>query len=257
LGGGGLDGRRAGRVPLVRLALTTDDRGGLPPMRLLLIDHGSCDPPTTRVHPLRSRLASEGIDALVCGPASVSNLLGQTPGLHGIHLLDIAAANNVLLKAVRDGSAAAFLTAASAISPRLLGLLRETARQSIAEAVDGFDPEVILVLHAGILADLAIETGVPVAVHVAAADLAAATGSEAVRDSVAAAIGSAEAVAAEDAGTAARLAAEWLDDGEQSLSAIEIWPLSDPDPDPDPGTDASIVGRIRSLCERALGRRQG
>lgn len=86
-------------------------------MRLLLIDHGSCDPPTTRVHPLRSRLASEGIDALVCGPASVSNLFGQTPGLHAIHLLDIAAANNVLLKAVRDGSAAAFLTAASAISP--------------------------------------------------------------------------------------------------------------------------------------------
>ena len=61
-------------------------------MRLLLIDHGSCDPPTTRVHPLRSRLASEGFETLVCGPASVSNLLGQTPGLHGIHLLDIAAA---------------------------------------------------------------------------------------------------------------------------------------------------------------------
>lgn len=228
-------------------------------MRLLLIDHGSCDPPATRVHAIRSGLASDGIEVLACGPASIPSLLGQTPDLHGIHLLDIAAANNVLLKAVRDGSATAFLAATAAIPPRLLGLLRETARQSIAEAVDGFDPDVILVLHAGIFADLAIETGVPVAVHVAAADLAAALGSEAVRDGVAAAIGSAEALAAEDADTAARLATDWLDAGDESLSAIEVWPVSDPvaDPDTDPGTVASVVARIRSLCERALGRRQG
>ena len=59
------------------------------------------------------------------------------------------------------------------VPSRLLGLARETALQIIAEAADALYPDTIFVLHAGILTDLAVETGAPVVVHVSAADLAA------------------------------------------------------------------------------------
>lgn len=170
-------------------------------MRLLLVDHGCCDPPDTRVHRLRLELERSGVDATACGPSTVPSLAMPVPGLHGIHLHDVAAANRRFLAAVHDGSAAALLTATATLSPRLLGLVRETARQALAEAVDARSPDAILVLHAGILADLAIETGVPVALHVAAGDLAAAAAGHRVDALVAAAVGSAEWLGADSIAT--------------------------------------------------------
>ncbi|MCY3014660.1 MAG: hypothetical protein NT171_08200 [Planctomycetota bacterium] len=180
-------------------------------MRLLLVDHGCCDPPHSRVFRCRDWLLPERIEVLACGPASVSALAAPTPGLHGIHLRDIAAANRTFARAVRDGTPQAFLDTSPTIPARLLGLVRETARQAIAEAVDGFDPAVILVLHAGIFADLAVETGVPVVIHVGPADLAAARQNERVHGLLAAALVSAEVVMAADATTERLLTAEWLD----------------------------------------------
>ena len=180
-------------------------------MRLLLVDHGCCDPPSSRVFRCRERLLRERIEVLACGPASISALEAPTEGLHGIHLRDIAAANRKLARAVRDGTPEAFLETSSTIPAPLLGLIRETARQAIAEAVDAFDPAVILVLHAGIFADLAVETGVPVVVHVSQSDLAAARNGERVHALVAAALVSAEVVMAADAATEALLTGEWLD----------------------------------------------
>ena len=170
-------------------------------MRLLLVDHGSCDPPDTRVHRHRRGLERAGVAVAACGPTSVSPLAMPTPGLHGIHLHDIAAANRGFLEAVREGTAGALLAATATLPPRLLGLVRETARQALAEAVDAASPDAILVLHAGILADLAIETGVPVALHVAAGDLDAAAGGPRVADLVAAAVASVEWLGADSAAT--------------------------------------------------------
>ena len=212
-------------------------------MRLLVIDHGCCDPPATRVHALRAALHEHGGASVACGPSSTPGLAEQPPGLHGIHLHDIAAANRRFLAAVRDGSPAAFLAASGSVSPSLLGLAREAARQAIAEAVDATDPEAIFVLHAGILADLAIETGVPVALHVASADLDAAAGSPRLAELVAAALGSAEAVVAADAATARRLAADWLDAA--AATGCESWPAA-------PASAALIL----AACRRAIDRRR-
>jgi len=166
-------------------------------IRVLLVDHGCCDPPATRVHALRRVLEAGGAVTAACGPTSVPALAASTPGLYGIHLHDIAAANRGFLAAVRDGSAAALLAATATLPPRLLGLVRETARQALAEAVDGLHPDVIFILHAGILADLAIETGVPVALQVVAGDLAAAAHGTRVDELVRAALASAEWVNAD------------------------------------------------------------
>jgi hypothetical protein len=193
-------------------------------MRLLLVDHGCCDPPHSRVFRCRDWLLPERIDVLACGPASVSALEAPTPGLHGIHLRDIAAANRKFARAVRHGSPQTFLDTSPTIPAPLLGLVRETARQAIAEAVDGFDPDVILVLHAGIFADLAVETGVPVVVHVGPHDLTAARHDERVHLLVSAALASAEVVMAADPTTEALLTAEWLD-----ATATNIGPVAEVD----------------------------
>lgn len=211
-------------------------------MRLLVIDHGCCDPPATRVHALREALRALGAEAVACGPSSTPGLAEQPPGVCGIHFHDIAAANHRFLAAVRDGSSAAFIAATGGVSPSLLGLARETARQAIGEAVYTVDPEAIFVLHAGILADLAIETGVPVALHVAAADLEAASGSARLQELVAAALGSAEAVVAADGDTALRLAGGWIDAG--AADDCETWPAT-----PD------SAARILAACRRAVARR--
>jgi hypothetical protein len=208
-------------------------------MRLLVIDHGCCDPPATRVHALREALRRLGVEAVACGPSSTPGLAEQPPGLRGIHLHDIAAANRRFLAAVRAGTPAAFIAATGGVSAGLLGLARETARQAIAEAVYMVDPQAIFVLHAGILADLAIETGVPVALHVAADDLDAARGSERLDELVTAALGSAEAVIAADAETARRLAADWID--ASAAAACETWPAT-----PD------AAERILAACHRAI-----
>jgi hypothetical protein len=194
-------------------------------MRLLLIDHGNCDPPAGRVHRCSRLLVGEGLETLACGPASVSTLEAPTPGLHGIHLKDIAAANRKLAKAVRDGRAEAFLEATPTIPTALLGLVRETARQAVAEAVDGFDPTAILVLHAGIFADLAVETGVPVVIHVGPTDLAAAGLDERVHDLVVAALGSAELVLGADEATFGTLKSQWI--GEADASGNLAGPIDD------------------------------
>lgn len=216
-------------------------------MRILLIDHGCCDPPATRAHACREQLERLGAVPLACGPASVPSIEAQVPGLHGIHLHAIAAASRVFLQSIHDGSPAAFLAATAAISPRLLGSVRETARQTIAEAVDAFDPDVIFVLHAGILADLAIETGVPVAIHVAAGDLAVAEAAGRIGDLVAAALGSAETIAAEDEATAAAIAQSWLDQDDPSERRQVAVFSAGPDQ----------AAQVLAACKQALARRRG
>ena len=172
---------------------------------------------------------------------------GDRDPLGHAEILAIAAASRVFLGAIHDGSPAAFLSATAAISPRLLGSVRETARQAIAEAVDAFDPDAIFVLHAGILADLAIETGVPVAIHVAGGDLDIAGRSDRVRDLVAAALGSAEAVAAEDDATATAIARDWLDqDDAASRPQVAVFAAG-------PDRAAGIL----AACEQAIARRRG
>jgi len=180
-------------------------------MRLLLVDHACCDPPAARGFRCRDALAREGIEAFVCGPAAVSPLEEATPGLQGIPLKAVAAGNRAFAAAVREGDPVAFLRTSARLPAALLGLVRETARQAMAEAVDGFDPVAILVLHAGIFADLAVETGLPVVIHATAADLEAARRGERVGELVAAALASAEGVVPADDLAAAALAAGWLD----------------------------------------------
>lgn len=209
-------------------------------MRVLLIDHGTCDPPLTRVHVIRAGLERLGIEAAVCGPSRVPGLEEQPPGMYGIHLRDVAAASRSFLAAVQEGSPEAFLEATAGVPARLLGLTRETARQALAEAVDLVYPDVIFVLHAGILADLAVETGAPVVVHVAAADLAATARRPSLRNLVAAAIGSSAVVVAGDDAVAAALRADWLHDAADAESRLEAWPLA-----------ADAATRIAIACRRA------
>lgn len=214
-------------------------------MRILLVDHGCCDPPDTRAHLIRTALAALDVTTSVCGPASVPALESSRPGLHGIHLHDVAAASRSLLAAVRDGSPESFLTATAAVPSRLLGLVRETARQMIAEAVDAIDPDAIFVVHAGILADLAIEAGAPVAVHVATGDLLVASSRPSLRRLVGAAIGSSGTVVAADEPTAAVLARDWLAADALAEGRLETWPLA-----------AEGVMHVVAACRRAIERRQ-
>jgi len=208
-------------------------------MRVLLIDHGNCDHPHTRVHGLRAGLAALGIEAGVCGPSSVSGLDEQPPGMYGIHLHDVAAASRSFLAAVKDGTPQALLAATAGVPARLLGLTRETARQMIAEAVDVLYPDAIFVLHAGILTDLAVETGAPVVVHVTADDLAATRERPSLRNLVAAAIGSCAIVVASDDATAAVLATEWLHDSPDAADRSQTWALG-----PDAATRIAIACRL-------------
>lgn len=215
-------------------------------MRILLIDHGCCDHPHTRVHRLREGLETLGIKAAVCGPSTVPGLEWQPPGMYGIHLHDVAAASRDFLAAVQDGSPEAFLAAVAGVRSRLLGLARETARQMIAEAADALYPDAIFVLHAGILADLAVETGAPVLVHVAEADLAVAAERPSLRSLVAAAIGSCDVVVAADAATADRLQGQWMNDAADAAVRLETWPLA-----------ADSAAAIAAACRKALILRRG
>lgn len=212
-------------------------------MRLLLIDHGSCDHDHTRVHACRADLGRLNIAAAICGPSSIPQLEQPHSGMYGIHLHAIAAASNRFLAAVREGSAESLLGVVPSLSPRLLGLVRETARQLIAEAVDATDPDVIFVMHAGLLADLAAETGAPVVVHVAQSDLAAAGGKPLMRSLVARALGSCEAVVAADTAAAESLRSGWLEPGDDPLA---VWPLG-----------PACAGQIAATCRTALARRRG
>jgi len=209
-------------------------------MRILLIDHGRCDPPDARAQRLRKALAPLGAKATVCGPSSIPSLAAQPAGMFGIHLHDIAAASRKLLKAVETGAPTALLAALPVVSPRLLGLVREAARQGIAEAVDATNPDVIFVLHAGILADLAVETGVPVAVHVATDDLVVARDGP-LRELVLAAIGSSDAVIGDTPATAAEIISQWADD---AAVATDAWPADD-----------ACAPRLLAACRAALARR--
>jgi hypothetical protein len=210
-------------------------------MRILLVDHANCDPPHTRLHRLRAALEPLRVRATVCGPASVPSLAEQPRGMFAIHLHDTVAASRKLHAAVQAGAAEPFLTAVAGVSPRLLGLVRETARQGIAEAVDAVNPEAIFVMHAGILADLAIETGVPVAVHVAAGDLvAAATGP--VRELVVATLGSCGAVVVDSAETAVMIRRDWVDD---APVLAEPW-----------AAGAEAASQVVAACRAAVRRRQ-
>ena len=215
-------------------------------MRVLLIDHGRCDPPHTRAHALRAGLESLGVTAAVCGPSTVPGLEQQAPGMHGIHLHDVAAASRPLLAAVRDGSPESLLAAVAGVPGRLLGLVRETARQMIAEAADALFPDVIFVLHAGILTDLAVETGAPVVVHVSEADLDAAARRPSLERLVTAAIGSSEVVVAADDAVAATLRGSWLGTEADAPGRCETWAV-----------DATAAHRIAAACGTALARRRG
>jgi hypothetical protein len=216
-------------------------------VRILLVDHGCCDPPHARVHQFQESLASLGVEAVICGPSTVSNLERQPPGMFGIHLHDVAAASRGLLEAVRGGDPDAFVAAVATVPSRLLGLVRETARQILAEAADLVYPDAIFVLHASLLTDLAVETGAPVAVHVAAADLAATRGRPSLRRLVTGAVGSCGVIAGENVTTVAAVRDEWLrgdDDGR-----CEAWPL---------GADrGEVAERIADACRRVIARRRG
>ncbi|MEI6256048.1 MAG: hypothetical protein WCQ77_05305 [Planctomycetota bacterium] len=214
-------------------------------MRLLLIDHANCDHDHTPAHHYRAALGQLGITASVCGPASIPQLEQQHTGMYGIHLHAIAAASHDFLAAVRDGSAEEFLRVIPRLSPRLLGSIRETSRQLIAEALDATDPDVIFVLRAGILTDLAVETGAPVVVHVSQTDLAAAAAKPLMQKLVSRAIGSCEVVIAADAATADALRQNgWL--GNDASDQIEIWPL---------GPQSSE--QIAAACRAAVTSRRG
>ncbi|RLS77411.1 MAG: hypothetical protein DWI03_06495 [Planctomycetota bacterium] len=210
-------------------------------LRILIIDHGCCDHPHTRAHGIRAGLEAVGMRAAVCGPSTVPGLDEQPAGMYGIHLHDIAAASRSFLAAVRDGSPQAFLTAVAGVPSRLLGLARETARQMIVEASDALYPDAIFVLHAGILTDLAVETGAPVVVHVSAADLEVAAVRPSLRRLVASAIGSSDRVVAADASVASLLQQGWLGD-----ETCDIWPV-----------DAHAAGHVADACRAALARRRG
>jgi anthranilate phosphoribosyltransferase len=215
-------------------------------VRILLIDHGCCDPPATRVHALRHALSQAGIAAAVCGPSSVPSLEQQPPGMFGIHLDDVAAASRRLLTAVRSGDATALLTAVATVPARLLGLVRETARQTIAEATDAVDPDAIFVLHGGILTDLAVETGAPVVVHLSGTDLTAAEVRPSLKRLVVGAVGSCGVVAAATEETAAALRRDWL--GGDTEGRCEVWPIADV---------AAAAAPLAAACRRAIASRQG
>lgn len=222
-------------------------RGQARGMRILLIDHGCCEHPHARIHRLRAGLEEAGCAVAVCGPSSRHGLDEQPPGMFGIHLHDVAAASRSFLAAVRDGSPEAFLTAVAAVPSRLLGLARETARQTIAEAADSLYPDAIFVFHAGILTDLAVETGAPVVVHVSAVDLAAAEGRPSLRRLVTAAIGSSDGIVARDEAVAAALRRAWIAADPDALARCEVWSEDAADAPP----------RIASACAAALARRRG
>lgn len=242
-----MDGRLLGDRPLAALDLNLTppdpaDDGG---MRILLVDHGCCDPPHTRIHALRTPLEAAGCTVAVCGPSTANAFEEQPPGMHGIHLHDVAAASHEFLAAVREGSPEAFLRATAHVPSRVLGLARETARQMVAEAADAIFPDAIFVLHAGILADLAVETGAPVVVHVSAADLEAATSRPSLKRLVLSALGSSDRIVAADDAVAARLA-EWLGNDADTQGRREIWPF-----------DADAAPRVAEACRLALARRRG
>jgi len=214
-------------------------------MRILLVDHGCCDHPRTRIHGLRQTLEAAGCTVAICGPSTVNAFEEQPPGIHGIHLHDVAAASREFLAAVREGSPEAFLRATAHVPSRVLGLARETARQMVAEAADAIFPDAIFVLHAGILADLAVETGAPVVVHVSAADLEAAAARPSLKRLVVAALGSSDRIIAADDAVAATLA-DWLGDDADARSRREIWPF-----------DEAAAPRVAEACRLALARRRG
>lgn len=207
-------------------------------MRIVLVDHGCCDPPASRAFRCRQWLSLEGVEALVCGPASLSPLEAATPGLQGMPLKAVAAGNRAFAAAVRAGDPESFLRSSARLPAALLGLVRETARQALAEAVDGFGPEAILVLHAGIFADLAVETGLPVVIHAATSDLEAARQDGRVFELVAAALASAEGVVPVDVATAIALEAEWTDG-----------PVASPAPAEGDGA-ASLAAAVRLACRK-------
>jgi hypothetical protein len=216
-------------------------------MRILLIDHGCCDHPHTRIHRLAGELTAAGCTTAVCGPSSLHGFDRQPPGMFGIHLHDVAAASRAFLAAVRDGSPEAFLAAVATVPSRLLGLTRETARQMIAEAADALFPDAIFVLHASILTDLAVETGAPVVVHVSDADLAAAADRPSLRRLVTAALGSSDGIVAGTDAVAERLREDWLAGDADLARRSAIWPAD----------TADVAARVASACAAALARRRG
>lgn len=216
-------------------------------MRILLIDHGCCDHPHTRIHRLRAGLEAANCEVAVCGPSSLHGLDEQPPGMHGIHLHDVAAGSRAFLAAVKEGSPEAFLSAVAGVPSRLLGLARETARQMIAEAADTLYPDTIFVLHAGILTDLAVETGAPVVVHVSEADLVATTDRPSLRRLVRAALGSSDGLVAANDSVAERLKTNWLASDPEQCLRCETWSID--------ATDAAP--RIAAACHAALARRRG
>jgi hypothetical protein len=214
-------------------------------MRILIIDHGCCDHPHTRIHRLRDGLAAEDCTVAVCGPSTVNAFEEQPTGMHGIHLHDVAAASREFLAAVRDGSPEALLQATAKVPSKVLGLARETARQIVAEAADAIFPEAIFVLHAGILADLAVETGAPVVVHVSTVDLEAAAARPSLKRLVLAALGSSDRVVAEDDAVMATLL-DWLGDDAETRARCETWRFDD-----------CAGPRVAAACRLALARRRG
>ena len=173
-------------------------------MRVLLIDHGCRGERAPCAHPDAAGLEAHGAQVMV----------SEASGL--------------------------FPADAAALEPSALAEAREAVRQAIDVAVDRDDPDAILVLHAGAIADLAVETGVPVVVHVAMADLEAAV-EESIRALVASSLSAADVLAAADTATARRLVAD-------------AWTFEDADVQVVPAGDGE---KLIAACRRAIDRRHG
>lgn len=172
-------------------------------MRVLLIDHGCRGERAPCAHPDAARLSEQGVEVTV---ADASDFFPQD---------------------------------SMQLSEHSLAVVREEARRAFDRAVENGNPDVILVLHAGAIADLAVETGVPLVVHAAVEDLEAA-GQGRVRELVASSLSSADVVVADDADTARLLRREgWVADDVE----VEIVPPSD-------------VVRLVEACRRASDRRR-
>lgn len=197
------------------------------------------------------------IDHAVISPASQAAAAGVAPGVgvsaapsngwltrHQVRLDpadDAAAGSGIRLNSLGDsapgGEAWAkaigrieelgerfLLGIAAELPPETLGSLREAARQAILGLVDAEQPDAILVIGGGILVELAVETGTPVAAHVTADDLAASGRTPRLREIVASGLSSCDAVVAEDDQTAAELL-EWIVHDEDR--PITVQPLTD------------------------------
>jgi hypothetical protein len=225
-------------------------------MHLLLLDQHPCGLPGSLATGLCERLRRDGQKVSLCRPVieqkhvpAVNRGEARDHGIDWPIPLDAgspsAGPEQAWARFLQSlGRPPMSLTAAAAALPEALqGTLRERIRKAVTAAVDGSDVDAIFVAQAGLLLEFAIETGPPVAVHAGATDLLAMRQPGRLREIAAAALGSCDLIAADDASTADELTRDWIEaDPERP---VEVWPLAD------------SPERIVAACRTALARRFG